>query len=117
MAQRAPAEVTVSATDAKNKFGFLLSQVADTGEAVIVERQGKPRAAIISMDDYRQFREAQEKLRRQRALEALQKLQAEVSAQFADWTDEQKDALAQEIRDEVWTNLAKKNRALSADAS
>jgi prevent-host-death family protein len=46
-------ERTVSATEARVKFGELMQRIADSGETVIVERDGVPRVAILSIDSYR----------------------------------------------------------------
>ena len=43
---------TVSATDAKNRFGGVLHEVNQTGEPIVVEKDGKPVAVILSMDAY-----------------------------------------------------------------
>ncbi len=54
---------TVSASEAKNRFGSLLRQVADQGEEVIVERQGKPRAVILSFAEYERIQARREQER------------------------------------------------------
>jgi len=46
-------ERTISATEARVKFGQVMQRVADNGETVIVERDGVPRVAIVSIDTYR----------------------------------------------------------------
>ena len=46
-------ERTISATEARVKFGELMQRVADSGETVIVERDGVPRVAILSIDSYK----------------------------------------------------------------
>ena len=43
---------TVSATDAKNRFGGMLREVNQTDEPIVVERDGKPVAVILTMDAY-----------------------------------------------------------------
>ncbi|MCA9901332.1 MAG: type II toxin-antitoxin system Phd/YefM family antitoxin [Ardenticatenaceae bacterium] len=43
---------TVSATDAKNRFGGVLREVNQTDEPIVVERDGKPVAVILSMEAY-----------------------------------------------------------------
>lgn len=109
MIERREADNVISATDAKNNFGNLLSQVADSGEPVVVERQGKPRAAIISMEQYRELRAFQKEQRRREAVETLRKLQAEVSEKFKDLTDEEIERIAQEVRDEVMQAVVEKS--------
>ena len=42
---------TISATEARVHFGEVLDEVEDFGSRIIIERAGKPAAAIISMKD------------------------------------------------------------------
>ena len=49
-------ERTVSATQARVRFGELMQRVADSGETVIVERDGVPRVAILSIDSYKHLK-------------------------------------------------------------
>ena len=43
---------TVSATDAKNRFGGVLREVNQTDEPIVVEKDGKPVAVILSIEAY-----------------------------------------------------------------
>jgi prevent-host-death family protein len=99
--QKREAEKVISATDAKNKFGALIAQVAETGETVVVERQGKARAAIISLEDYREFRRLKELERRHEAWKKLEQLRQEISERNKDMTEEEIEEFAQQLRDEV----------------
>jgi prevent-host-death family protein len=45
---------TVSATEAKNRFGAILKRVARTGGPVVVERDGRPVAILLSFEAYEQ---------------------------------------------------------------
>ena len=49
-------EGTVSATEGRIRFGELMQRVADSGETVIVERDGVPRIAILSIDSYKHLK-------------------------------------------------------------
>jgi prevent-host-death family protein len=49
-------ERTVSATEARVHFGELLDAVAEKGDAVIVERAGRPLAVVVSIDEWRRRR-------------------------------------------------------------
>ena len=42
----------VPATEVKNRFGRVLSEVARTGGPIIVERSGKPVAVILGIEAY-----------------------------------------------------------------
>lgn len=46
---------TVSATEARVHFGELMQTVVDTREPIIVERGGKPKVAIISIEQYNEL--------------------------------------------------------------
>lgn len=65
---------TVSATEARVHFGELLRQVADEQATVTIARGGKPRAVLVSVDEYQRLRgenqreEWEELLDRTRAL-------------------------------------------------
>ncbi|OGB93116.1 MAG: hypothetical protein A2Z31_04025 [candidate division NC10 bacterium RBG_16_65_8] len=48
----------MSAKEARDRFAEILGQVHYGKDTVIVEKQGKPVAAVISMDDYERFTEA-----------------------------------------------------------
>jgi prevent-host-death family protein len=49
-------ERVISATEARVKFGELMQRVADNDETVIVERDGVPRIAILSIDSYKHLK-------------------------------------------------------------
>lgn len=116
MIERREADNVISATDAKNNFGNLLSQVADSGEPVVVERQGKPRAAIISMEQYRELRAFQKEQRRREAVEALRQLRSEISSQNRDLSDEQIEEFAQRVRDDVMQAVVDKYSDSATDS-
>ena len=46
------ASKTLPATEVKNRFGRVLREVSQTGGPIIVERDGKPVAVILSLDEY-----------------------------------------------------------------
>lgn len=46
---------TFSATEVKNHFGRVLRQIAKTGGPIIVERDGKPVAVILSISEYQRM--------------------------------------------------------------
>ena len=45
-------ERVVTATEARVRFGELMRRVAESGGAVIVEKDGKPQVAILSVAEY-----------------------------------------------------------------
>lgn len=42
----------VAATEVKNRFGHVLRQVDKSGGPIVIERDGKPVAVLISIDAY-----------------------------------------------------------------
>jgi len=54
-------ERRVSARDARASFGDLLGQVHYTGEPVIVEKKGRPFAAVVSLEDYDWLKEKRDR--------------------------------------------------------
>lgn len=90
--------MTVSANDAKNRFGSLLAHVNDTpGGEVIVERHGHPRAVLISYDAYEEVQTLRQEKRRAEAREILRELQTQAEALNQDLSEEEAIALAEEI--------------------
>lgn len=108
MLARQDKETIVTATDAKNNLGALLGRVAEGGEAVIVERQGKPRAAIISIEEYRQLRGLQNEERRREAVATIRRIRDEISERFKDLSDEEIESIAQDVRSDVTRGLFEK---------
>ena len=72
---------TVSSSEAQNNFGALLQWVNENAEGVIVERRGKPAAALISYEEYQAMLQLREEERKRKALSALEKLRREVQRQ------------------------------------
>ncbi len=46
---------TLSATEARVRFGELLRRVVERGETLIVERGGKPQVVVISIAEYQRL--------------------------------------------------------------
>ena len=51
---------TVTAMDARNRLGTLLSRASYAGERFIIERRGKPMAVLMGMDEYQRYLELKE---------------------------------------------------------
>jgi prevent-host-death family protein len=80
----------VSATQAKVNFAALVAEVAFGGQCVLIERRGKPLAALVSLADFERLE--QEHATRARPTGAL----ALVGA-WRDMPDEELDALVSDI--------------------
>jgi prevent-host-death family protein len=100
----------VSATEAKNRFGTVLDWVIKDGDDVVVERQGRPLVAIVSMAEFEEFKELREKERRRQALETLRSVQRRVSARNTDLTPEQIERIAEQFSRDVVQGLVEKGK-------
>jgi prevent-host-death family protein len=101
MNQALETDYVVSEADAKERLESLIARATETGEPVVIEREGKPPAAIISLEQVRELQALQKAQKRREAVDQIRKLQAEISARFADLTEEESEQFAQEVRDEV----------------
>ena len=88
---------TISATEAKVNFGSVTQQVIDDGEPVIVENHGQPRVAIVPVQQFERLAELEAQERQRIALENLERLQVEVAARNQDLTEEQANAIADDL--------------------
>lgn len=88
---------TISATEAKVNFGSVTQQVIDDGEPVIVENHGRPRVAIVPVQNLERLAELEAQERQRDALDRIQQLQAEVAGRNQDLTEEQADAIADDV--------------------
>ncbi len=98
--------MTVSANDAKNRFGSLLAHVNEPGGEVIVERHGHPRAVLISYGAYEEVLAQRQEKRRAEAREILRQLQAQAEALNSDLSEEESIAIAEEISHEIIDDMA-----------
>ena len=99
---------TVTANEAKNRLGALMSYVSQEDDEVIVERHGRPTAAIVSMatlEDARKYREQQW---RKEALEELRQVQERVAARNQDVTDEESIEFAIQFSRKLIDNMAER---------
>lgn len=79
-------EKTVGAFEARRSFGEILQEVAARGDKYVVERHGKPVAAVVPIEVYEQWKRARSEFFRQvRAL-----------SEVADMSPEGAEALAAE---------------------
>jgi prevent-host-death family protein len=101
---------TVSASEAKNNLGTLIGWVRKDDESVIVENRGAPAAAIISIAEYENLQVLKEKARREEALAELRKLRAELEERQKDMTEEEANALVEEISRDVMEAVVAKTQ-------
>ena len=73
-------ERTVSATDARIRFGELMRWVVESQRPVVVERGGKPHVVVLSVDEYDRLQAGQQEQDdwRQLVRQAREQIQAEL---------------------------------------
>jgi prevent-host-death family protein len=81
---------TVGAAQAKAHFSAILARVAFGGEQYVIERRGKPLAALVSMDDL-------EKLRQERAAPGRPRGALALVGAWGELGDAEIDALFEDI--------------------
>lgn len=101
---------TVSATEAKNRLGAIVEYAVKNPDGVIIESRGKPRAVILSFEEYQKVKKAQEQMRRQEALAKLRALAEEVRKRNQDLSAEQADELADQIVREAIVNMIRQGK-------
>jgi len=73
-------ERTVSATDARIRFGELMRWVVESQRPVVVERGGKPHVVVLSVDEYDRLQAGQQEQDdwRQLVRQSREQIQAEL---------------------------------------
>ncbi len=92
---------TVSASEAKTQFGAIMEWTTRCKDDVIVESHGKPKAVIVSFEEYQKMAELREKARRQELLAQLQKLREETLAETGGMSEEEALALGDRLTREA----------------
>jgi prevent-host-death family protein len=104
---------TVTAQEATSHFSSLLDAVTEGNngsEEVIIERNGEPRAVLISYDAYRQVQEVREQ-QRAKILEEFRALQERIAARNQDLTEEESIAIGIEVSKEIIRDIMARDRA------
>jgi prevent-host-death family protein len=99
-------EKTISTLELKNDPDAVLRDVSGGDEVVIVESPEAPTAAIISLDEYRRLREVEDLQRRQQAFAELERLRLKIDESLSDLSDDERQALADEIARETDERIA-----------
>lgn len=101
---------TVSATEAKNRLGSLLGWVEEQRDEIIVERQGRPRAVIMSFEEYEKVQELRTQKRREEAVATMRRLRDQISARNSDMTPEDVEEFANRATREAVESLILKGK-------
>lgn len=103
---------TVSASEAKTKFGSIADWAAESKDDVIVESHGQPKVVIISFEGYQQVLKLREEAHRQSALLRLRNLRDKVRARNQDVDEEQAASLAGRFSQEIVAEMADEGKVL-----
>jgi prevent-host-death family protein len=97
-------EKTISAYDARRKFGQLLEETFYQKDHFVVERSGKPMAVIVPIDDYHKW----QRLSKERVFVLLEEVWARTQdvpeAELEADIEQALSMLRQELRDEQLDN-------------
>ena len=103
---------TVSASEAKTKFGAIVDWAVEAKDDVIVESHGQPRVVIITFEEYKEVLKLREEARRQSALLRLRNLRDSIRARNQDLDEEQAASLAVRFSREVVTEMVAEGKVL-----
>ena len=100
----------VTATEAKNRLGALMSEVLASNEPVIIELHGRPKIAMITRDRLAEIEEIERKQRHAKALASLDEIAKLNAGRNDDLTEEQAMELAVEVVREIRAEMAAKRQ-------
>ena len=96
---------TVTATEAKSQLGALLKRASASGDDVIIESRGRPKAALIGYTQYEELLRLREDAARRDALRRMEDLAARIGNRNQDLSDDQAERLADRFTREVVDEL------------
>jgi prevent-host-death family protein len=110
---------TMSSNEAKQNWGQVMAIADEPGAAIVVESHGKPRVAVIPIEDLENYRKLQKAARREEGLRALREYQAAYDGRNDDLTEDEIMELAvragREINRAVGERLVARYQAKSSD--
>ena len=101
---------TVSASEAKTRFGSILKWAVESQDDVIVESYGEPKVVIVPFQEYERFVKLREEARRMEALARLEDLGERIRARNRDLSKRQADSLADRFAREVVEEMAEEGK-------
>jgi prevent-host-death family protein len=99
---------TVTATEAKNRLGALISDVASGSGAVTIEHHGRPRVVLVSTEEWAEICAMKEKWLREEAWAEIRSLAAEARERNANLSEDEADAIVDELTDEAKRRIAQR---------
>lgn len=91
---------TISLADAKARLSAVLDEVRDTHERVVITRNGRPEAVIISVSDLESLEETLDLLSTRGAVDEINVAEAEIARGEAIGADELRQLMEQRMRAE-----------------
>jgi prevent-host-death family protein len=91
---------TIPLADAKARLSAVLDEVRDTHERVVITRNGRPEAVIMSVSDLESLEETLDLLSTPGALDEIRAAEAEIAHGEATGADELRRLMEQRIRAE-----------------
>lgn len=106
---------TISANDAKQRWGSMMDAV-DDGERVVVESHGKPKVAVVSYEDLQRLEDLDDRERRDDAVRRLAALKAKASNPDNELTDQEIEELSIAVGRDIKRRAAEKQRERAGTA-
>lgn len=101
---------TVSASEAKIRFGSIVDWALESNDDVIVESYGKPKVVIMPFVEYQKVLVLREQARRQEALAELERLREQVRARNQDLDEAQTESLADRFTRDVIDDMVEEKK-------
>lgn len=101
---------TVSASEAKTKFGSIVGWAVESNDDVIIESHGKPSVVIMSFEEYQKVVNLREEARRREALTELECLRESVRARNQDLDEAQATALADRLSRDIIEDMVREKK-------
>jgi prevent-host-death family protein len=98
---------SISASEAKTRFGAIVEWALESNDDVIVESHGKPRVVIMSFTEYQKVLNLREMAQRREALAELECLRESVRARNPDLDEAGAAALADRFSRDVIEDMVR----------
>lgn len=101
---------TVSVSEARQQLNALVEWAIENQDGVVIEKYNKPKAVLISYEDFEKYQQIKAKEQQQAAWAALQALAQKVSDQNKNLTAEEADEVADSVVREAVASLEQKGQ-------
>jgi antitoxin YefM len=93
--------MTIPLADAKARLSAVLDQVRDTHDRVVITRNGRPEAVIISVSDLETLEDTLDLLSTPGALDDIRAAEADIARGEATGADERRQRMARRMQTEL----------------